>query len=226
MNNWSHKLIEKENYCVIKSYLNGELYKSFRFPTNMYPLPNGNIKVFTHDSTELITDKKVIAAVDKVVSKIGKCFYNTNEVSKQLKAYGIDYKCYSGWIKAPDTPYPAMHAWIVVDDNKVIDLTPLKEEFDDSKYVKEHLDIEKASANEIRRAVLENRKNILKLPNSEVRNLGKVEKDWILVGCEANADIGKGMLEKLLNDFPNHEAYSNFTNGSNSLMKMAEKEGL
>jgi len=191
-------LYEKENKVVAKIYGDLGFTKSIILPTDRYPLYSDSFKVFTADNTKEIMDDRVIRLIDQVPYKIGQCFTNTRNVLLTLLKHGIQAQSYVGWLFI-EAGEPIMHCFSVLDNNQIIDLS------DDSEILFEALGFNSVSLEKY----ISTKKIVLAQKNSVRCNpIGKVYKDWIYIGCPCLPEIGKKMMNHLINKYPDHPAFS------------------
>lgn len=123
--------IQGQQYHQYK-VLNNRTLKECTIPASMYPMPNVRVSpsIFHKGNTKDLEDDGELARIldeADVKPQMGKCYSNAEKVYDALQASGytshhkVEY--FSGWMTLLDTIGWHHHAWIVVDDQSVIDLT-------------------------------------------------------------------------------------------------------
>ena len=111
------------------SFLNNYGNKKRYTITKRYGIPGRNpVRVFSPETMQNLSDG---GELDQILfgiqPKIGYCYQNCENVMKALREAGYDKKhkveYFAGWIKNCRSDRILHHAWIVVDENSVIDLT-------------------------------------------------------------------------------------------------------
>lgn len=102
--------------------------KSFTIPSEPYILPNENpVQVFYPGNTENMDEKELDHLMDGIAEQMGKCYSTSEAILKKAEESGYSknhsVKYYAGWIYSIYAGKLTHHAWIVVDDRHVIDMT-------------------------------------------------------------------------------------------------------
>lgn len=179
---------------------NGNLADAVIIPTIQYPLSNNNFKVFTFENTCELKDEDAIKIIDGIERRIGFCYTNAENVVNAFANTNYNAKYYVGWYFVGNE-YPVHHAWAVLNDVYLIDLT------NNSGWFFSNLDkFENKSIDECRALLLDLELFLKDKPNSVYCNpLGmSIGGNRLYIGCESNADEGKMIFNKLIRDFPNH----------------------
>ena len=204
----------KEDKVVYKKYNQDRTFDhSIIFPTDYYPLDGqGDVRIFTENNTEQVTDSKLLECFDKVEYRIGRCYTNVGELVNVLKDYGMnDFKTYVGWSIIPDTQEPVHHCWLVYADKYVLDLT-------DDMFVR----IGNMSENnikteeEMRDYFVEFTRAFMDKPNSvRCYPVGKVS-IFFYIGRECSPVDALEYYKKLISKYPTHKIQRNLNqNGMN-----------
>lgn len=192
------KLRIKEDYIVAKLYnKDGSFFKAVTVPSEMYETV-GTVKLFCKNNCKRIKDKIVLDIFDSIKYEPGKCFYFSSELCEKLRDNGYDAKLYAGWLFLDNNFLPTYHCWVVLDDS-VLDLadhfTKNKEMFGCKNYTREEY------AN--------NFAKLLKLKNSErCYPVGLPYEELLYAGSETTAEKGMKLCKKILDKYPNHEAFN------------------
>lgn len=236
----NYKYTVKANKVVAKLYNdNNAFVKSFIIPTERFPLQSNSFKVFTYENTKVLEDKDVIDIIDSCKWKVGHCYGCHDELYKRLKEKGIDASYYVGWVFRGKTPIH--HAWVVVNQEYLIDLSDDEWLFvtnlnsDESNTRKQILeqfkksDLSELTIDEWREVRLSFVLKTQKMKNSErCMPLGYICSEQILyVGCESTADLGRLEYNRLMQKFPNHESYTNVdkSTSTNKFNRMLDEAG-
>lgn len=202
---WHEKKVKiKEDRVVVKLYDKSEKFiKSVVIPTEYYPLPNGEIKCFSALNTTEFIDEKMIKLINSVKEKVGRCYDNTSNLYKKLSPY-YDVKMYAGWLFL-ENDTPVWHSWIVYNDKHIIDLTNKNNKYNVLEYSKKY----SSSAKSYEEFIVNYYKKIFSAKNSEKILLGNASESFFYVGVECEAHKSEDFYSVLLDQFPNHETYSN-----------------
>ena len=172
--------------------------------------------------------------IDTVKYEVGHCYHNAETIYKVLTANGYDAKMYCGWMfptaSANQMTLPVHHAWVVLNDNAVIDIA------NDYVYMVQYLEnlvgkeyLQKLNPAEWRQEFVKARKYIVKnnVKNSERCNLG-LTCDGVYIGCEIYSAIeGIALYQNMKTKFPKHETDRNVNKMSiNPLQAMLLENGL
>ncbi|EOU1990500.1 hypothetical protein C4D27_17340 [Clostridium perfringens] len=207
-------LLENETYKIIKEnsafkIINNDFSQNLIVvPSKFYPLANkNNIKIFDKNNTEALKEN-----FNNILSKVdirhGFCLENSRDIYNTLKPIlGDRVKYYSGWLKKRTST--AFHAWVVIDDNSIIDSTILykveelermcrSSELRGEPFIddNEYLDILKKAINQ-------------SIAFNEKYRYGKVSELDIYIGVESNYEESYNCYEKLLANASNHPDLNN-----------------
>lgn len=131
----------REKWGKVSFVCNHILRKSFSLPSNQYQMPNRNpIRVFRAENTKDVEDiNELNQLLTDIPESIGKCYSTCSAIMKKAEESGyakrhkVEY--YAGWTFLIYADKIVHHAWIVIDDIHVIDMTMKK-----SGEMKEFLD--------------------------------------------------------------------------------------
>ena len=217
---------EKTNKVVVKLKNPDDTFKkSIILPTDMYPLNSDNFRIFTYKNTEFVSDECVHIIFNSITYKPGHCYQNAKALADKLKSRGYNAKTYVGWLFVGKYEYPVHHCWVVLDENKVLDLS------DDFSQM--------LNAENSKHFVGENEKDTRALivdfciaaknwPNSmRCYPLGTPTAFLYYVGCECDADEGRRIYQRLIKQFPDHECQRNCDkNGLNATQRLMRERGV
>ena len=183
------------NNKTIVSYDNGT---EIKIPSQMFPL-NGELKLFTSNNTEVLVDSTIESIFNSVKPRIGKCYYNAQDLVDALNADGIDskrIKSYVGWLFVGDT-IPVHHCFVMLDDKHILDYGPLKkfEHFD--------IDADMDSLDRFKNDIIENDE----LLNSQKMTFGKALSVVAYVVSECSTKEGEKIRARLENTYPKHISF-------------------
>lgn len=200
INEWNGRLVIKENRVIFKN-ISGE---NIVIPSSMYPLKEKVYTIFCKENTSDFVpgselEQKVIVAFDRVASKVGECYANSELLTKELTKEGIQADTYVGWMFIDKEQLPIFHCFVVVED-KVLDYGAV--------YTKKELDFlysANASSQEEARSLLVNHfKSKMNMLNHERFGFGQVDETYTYVACKCNPTEGKALHTQLLKMYPNH----------------------
>ena len=200
----------KEDKIVVKKYdKQNQFEKSIILPTQYYPL-NGDYEVFSAENTTTVTDKNVLEIINSVPYILGHCYTNTKLLAQELRTAGYDAKVYCGWIFVDFREYPVHHCWLMLGES-LIDLSDdmdSRREYCRQTFQKEFEELE--SVEQARQCIVNFYQSYKKKPNS-VRccPIGVPFEDNLYIGCECDADEGRKIYQRLIKEYPDHEAYRN-----------------
>lgn len=202
--------------------------KSVIMPTDMYPLANNDIHVFSDENLEEITDKEVLDVIDQVPYKIGHCYTNSQNIVDALAKVGVEACIYCGWAFVSLSELPFFHCWVMLDDTHLIDLAndyirKLNYVYDVYGDESKHF-----TRDRWRYAFVEATKFLSSLPNSERCCIGMAD-NKIYVGCPVkNANEARRLYNYLIGKFPNHESIEDVNKNTQRtpLQEMYANEGL
>lgn len=219
---WHEKsVIEKPEKVVVKLHHNdGNFWKSIIVPTAMYPL-NGNYEIFTYKNTEVVEDEKIISIFDRHKYEIGRCYKNTEILSKDLLKEGYLAETYVGWLFVDDGELPIHHCWTVVDKKYVLDPS-------DYFTMIFHPDNQKNLEIENEMSILSSfLKESKDKPNHLVcYPIGKPYPNLLYIGSKCTPDMGRYIYQRLMKTYPDHECDRTDKNGLNKTQKLLMKNGL
>lgn len=183
------------NNKAIVSYDNGT---EIKIPSQMFPL-NGELKLFTSNNTEILTDSTIESIFNSVKPRMGKCYYNAQDLIETLIVGGIDskrIKSYVGWLFIGDT-IPVHHCFVILDDKHILDFGPLKqfENFD------EYTDMD--SLDRFKNDIIEN----VVLPNSQKMTFGRALNVVAYIVSECSPKEGERIRAKLEKAYPKHISF-------------------
>jgi len=216
---------EKEDKVVVKLYNRDKSFKkSILIPTDMYPI-NEKYKVFTYKNTQICSDKVVMDIFNRIPYQIGCCYQNAKALALELQKQGYDAKTYVGWLFTSSSEFPIHHCWVVLDDIHVLDLS---DDFTQMLGGQNGENFSNATYEEIQNLIVSFHQSARKVPNTvRCAPVGMPTNFLYYVGCECNADTGKQMYQRLINQFPNHECQRNCdASGLNRTQKLLKKNGL
>lgn len=225
---WTQKKIKvREDKVVVKLYDDNENFvRSIITPTILYPLTKGIIRTFTYDNTEFITNKDIVALIDTVEYKIGKCFNNCERLINVLNEHNFDVKSYAGWLFL-ENEIPVWHNWLVINENQIIDLANTDDKYSTESFLKNR-NIKELSIDEQEKEILSYFEMLKELVNSERCMMGKANKLFFYVGTECSPTLAFKFYDNLLNEYPEHESYSNCNKktGLNQTQSLLAENGL
>ena len=186
--------IVNNNKAIVK-YDNGT---EIKIPSQMFPL-NGELKLFTSNNTEVLTDSTIESIFNSVKPRMGKCYYNAQDLIDALIIGGIDskrIKSYVGWLFVGDT-IPVHHCFVMLDNKHVLDFGPLKqfENFD------EYTDMD--SIDRFKNDIIENDV----LLNSQKMTFGRALSVIAYVVSECSPKEGEKIRAKLEKAYPKHISF-------------------
>lgn len=207
------------NDNIVKITLNNLSQDVKTVPSKLYPLPNKEFKIFTSENTFDLEDNKVNNLLTDIDVIIGGCYTNATNIVKILKENNINAKFYSGWILRLNKM--THHAWVVIDDKHLIDVSILRKEDD-------ILDRELSGNPKVKGdKIIDTLSKLIeeKLPFKEKYYYGKVGRYCaIYIGSETNPDNARKSFNDLLKAVPNHPDYQNIDkNGVNKTQRALYK---
>lgn len=188
-------------------------------PSKLYPLPNKDFKVFTSENTFDLEDDKVSNLLTDMEVLIGRCYTNSDNIMKILRENNIKAKYYSGWLLRLNKM--VHHAWVVIDDKHLIDVSILRKEDD-------ILDLEFGNKSKINNEnLIDTLSEIIEeqLPFKDKYYYGKVGRYCgIYIGSSTNSTDARKSFNDLLKAVPNHPDYQNIDeNGVNKTQRALYK---
>lgn len=227
MKKWSAtgELAFSERNGKITILCNGLDKKQYTVPSSQYPLPtNGPYSYWYHANAEALDDDGELSLIlAGFHGELGRCYTNAEAVINKLSACGytdrhkVEY--YSGWLFGTDIPCGTHHAWVVIDDHSVIDLTMRKH----SKLSEYREKCAEGIFMPFNRAIFaswihEEQKSTA--PFAENYYYGNVEK-LFYIGTITDKTTATSSFRTLRDKMPNHPDYQNVNrqNGSNLLQE-------
>lgn len=217
---WNGLFVIKENRIIVKGYSDNV---NVVVPSKMFPLANDKpYKIFCHYNTGNFEDgklkDKVIQIFDAIDYKVGYCYQNSSDLYKKLIEYGVEAKTYVGWLFIGEKQLPLHHAFVVIDDNKVLDFG-VNFTADDFK------ELHRAGykpMDEMRKIMAELHLERSKKSHHEVCGFGKVDTSYTYVATECDSEIGRQAFIELRKAYPTHIAYQRgrSMNGATVLQNM------
>lgn len=203
---WEDKTTFREDKVVVKLYDNDVFIKSVIVPTNLYPL-NDKYKVFTYKNTEPVTDEKILKIFDSVKYKIGHCYQNSEKLVSRLREENINAKCYCGWLFVGASQCPVHHCWVVVDDKHILDMG---DDFTVMLSGQNGKNFKGANIKQSRFLVADFARATKNVPNStRCAPVGTPTPFLLYVGSECEAEQGRLIYNRLIEQYPNHECERN-----------------
>lgn len=189
-------------------------------PSNLYPLPNKDFKIFTSENTSDLKDDKVSELLSDLEIMIGGCYTNSTNITKILKDNNINAKFYSGWLLRLNKMIH--HAWVVIDDNHLIDVSILKKEDDiiDLEFLNNPKPNNPNLIETLSKLIEE------KIPFKDKYYYGKVSRySAIYIGSETTPMEARKSFNDLIRAIPNHPDYQNVDeNGVNQTQRALYKK--
>lgn len=215
--------------CILKSdrvivkikNIDSSFKESIVIPTVYYPLNKNEYKVFTSENTEILEDEKILDIFDDIEFNIGQCYGNSDNLTCLLKENGYDAKTYVGWLFVSEKEYPVHHAWVVVNDKYVLDLS---DSYMLMAFKMSSDELENKDEQFIRKKFIDFQKSVQKMKNSErCYPVGAVTPFLFYVGTECSGKEGLFIYKDLVKKYPNHNTIKNCDingyNKSHLLMK-------
>lgn len=217
---------EKKDRVVVKLSNNDDSFKkSVILPTDMYPLNRDDYHIFTYKNTEFVSDENIHEIFNSVTYKPGHCYQNAKKLADKLRAAGYNAKTYVGWLFVGKYEYPVHHCWVVLDENKVLDLS---DDFSQMLNAENSKHFIGAAANKQRELIVDFYTEAKNWPNSmRCYPVGTPTAFLYYVGCECDADEGRRIYQKLIKQFPDHECQRNCDkNGLNATQRLMREKGV
>ncbi len=208
ISHWCQKQMRmKPEKVVVKihSEEDDSLIESINIPSVRWPL-NGQYELFyTGNCAEPPSDRReVIESIFNQQPYLrGHCYYNAEKLTERLVAAGFNARTYVGWLFCNEHEHPIHHAWTVLNDNTVLDLSddftlmcygPNQEAFLSAKTMEERRLIYVSFA-----------KWTNTLKNSQrCCPIGLPFRDLLYVGCPCSREEGIRIYNKLIDTFPQH----------------------
>lgn len=172
-----------------------------KIPSKLFPIESKkNMKNFNFENTIKIEDKKIVEILDSRKFIEGKCYTNSDWVTRALIENGYNAKFYSGWFFIAPDQFPVHHAWTIVDDDILIDVSINIEAI---RFFLNNVDINNPNWREfISPRLLE----FDKLLTSKSSFIGHAE-FGLYLGSEDHTERAKKTYRMLLNNYPNHPSY-------------------
>ena len=117
---------DKEKVTFVTNYMKREKES---IPNEHYPMPNSNsIRFFYNKNTKDVDDiEKLDEVMSFVPEELGKCYSISEKIIESANKIGYSkvhkVEFYSGWMKYIYADKIAHHAWVVIDNCSVIDMT-------------------------------------------------------------------------------------------------------
>lgn len=202
---WNSSFVIKDKRVIVKGYPDNT---NVVVPSKMFPLhDNQQYMIFCHYNTENFQDgelkEKVIEIFDNIKYKVGFCYQNSSNLYKELLKHHIKAKTYVGWLFIGEKQFPLHHAFIVIDDNKVLDYG-INFTADDFKELHK---IGYKPIDEMRRIMAELHVEKNKKPHHEVCGFGRVDMSYTYIATECNPEVGRQEFIELKNAYPMHISY-------------------
>lgn len=182
--------IDKSKLTIV--YENGT---NLKIPSQMFPL-NGKLEIFNSYNTEDINDEVIESIFNSINPRVGKCYYNAQELVDELLKNGIEsnrIKTYVGWMFISDT-LPVHHCFVMIDNMHVLDFGPLKQ-FEDFSNYEDNTGLERFKKDIISSQTLQ---------NSEKMSYGKALSVVTYIVSECAPKEGEKIRAKLEKAFPKH----------------------
>ena len=205
---WHQNVRVCKDKVVVKLKENGAFWESIIIPTAYYPL-TGKLKVFSTNNTEPIQDDRILDLIDDVKYGVGFCYRNTRNVATILRNAGIaNVKTYAGWLFTSEESLPVHHAWVVVNDIHIIDLS---DEFTTLFALNgEGLVNAGNDVGKVRTAFVSAIQKTQGMKNSiRCAPVGQPTGFLFYVGAECEPEIAKAEYQTLLAKYPDHETIRN-----------------
>lgn len=166
---------------------------TYKIPSKIYPLNGRKYKAFVVENTVECENEDIKKIFDACKFEIARCYSNSEMIRQGVEYLGIgaNIKYYSGWVFSGDT-FPMHHAWIVYNDNCVIDGSILKDFFTLTNKIQDTENIRREYANLLKESHSRN------IPNHEKYCFGKVIKPMVYIGCEDNYTHAKELFRKAI----------------------------
>lgn len=200
---WNGSLVLKENRAIFKGIKDTNVV----IPSSMYPLKDKTYKIFCNENTANFEsgselEAKVIAAFDRVDSKVGECYKNAEMLLAELEQEGVKAESYVGWMFVGKNELPVFHCFVVVED-KVLDFAALYNSEDFEWLNKQTVQ----TPDESRQKITECFQSKLDLPNHERSGFGQVDKTYTYVASKCSPAEGLELHKQLLQTYPDHITY-------------------
>ena len=197
----------KEDRAVFKLHKDGAFTGSVIIPTVKYPVADINrVYVFHPGNLKVITDRRVIDAVDTVPYAVGHCYTNSDNVARALREIGEEPKIFTGWAFSDTNVLPVHHCWVMLNEYQLIDLSAMMTGF--LKKCRERngdAELKTWDMNRWRECLCQYIKDTEKMKNSERCILGYGD-SMVYVGCEVkDGEAGRALFRQLKKDFPHHD---------------------
>lgn len=211
MQNWKEIVVNELNGKV-KFYGNKVKFTNIAggevvtIPSRLYPL-NGECQMFCEHNTEefdesLDSTQKIRDIMNNSDYERHCCYTNSDKLLKTLKDNNINAEMYVGWMFVSTNVFPIHHSWIVVDNNKILDLTTsMSPEQKRKCQLLSNLMIDGVKTFTFSE-ILERAEETL--DNAERGVFGKVTQSTYYIGSRCDRKEGIDIFIDLAESYPNH----------------------
>lgn len=211
MQNWKEIVVNELNGKV-KFYGNKVKFTNIAggevvtIPSRLYPL-NDTCEMFCEHNTEdfdesLTSTHEIKDIMNKAEYERHCCYTNSDKLLKTLIDNNINAEMYVGWMFVSANLFPIHHAWIVIDNNKFLDLTTsMSPEQKRKCQLLSSLMIDGVEAFTFSE-MLEMAEETL--DNTERGVFGKVTQSTYYIGSKCNRKEGINIFIDLAESYPNH----------------------
>lgn len=217
-------VIKKQTKDKIHILLNTMYRINYTIPSTQYPMPEkGNLRYFYKENSPILNDNGELDIILKGHhGELGKCFKNTADAIDILTSSGYNkihkVEYFAGWLFS-NLSKPVFHAWVVVDEESVIDINIFNEVTNNILY-DEIISGEK---------VLDREKLAYKIKQinadhsslySQYYNYGDCG-NYLYVGLPTTREKAADLMKQIIND-PKIKDYDNVnkTTGENKLQEI------
>lgn len=209
MKNWKDTVVNELN-GKIKFYDNKVKFSGVAdgevvtIPSRLYPL-NGEYQMFCEHNTEdfdesLASAQKIRKIMNEAEYERNCCYTNSDKLLKTLKKHNINAEMYVGWMFISTDVFPIHHSWIVVDGNKILDLTTSLSP--EQKWKCQLLSNLTIDGTPVFNKMFERAEAILE--NTERGVFGKVTQSTYYIGSKCGKKEGIDIFDDLAESYPNH----------------------
>lgn len=211
MKNWKETVVNELNgkikfYDTKVKFTNVAGGEVVTIPSRLYPL-NDMCEMFCEHNTEdfdesLASTQKVRELINEAEFERHCCYTNSDKLLKTLRNNNINAEMYVGWMFVSTNAFPIHHSWIVVDGNKILDLTTsLTPEQKEKFQLLSNLTIDGDEVFTMS-GMLEWMEETL--DNAERGVFGKVTQSTYYIGSKCGRKEGIDIFIDLAESYPNH----------------------